>query len=156
MLPWLITESVGHTAPDRSWDPEQVQTGTMRVHLNVQNTAAGKANIAGAMGWVAFDYNTTFVTPPSCVDFTCYHGVSDIFRIPKIAASAFASQRDPALLRPVRVDRQPVDARRLQQHRSRRRATASRWSCSPTAPRAGASIPTRTPACRTRCSSSPA
>ena len=100
VLPWLITESVGHTAPHRSWDPEQVQTGTMRVHLNVQNTAAGKANIAGAMGWVAFDYNTTFVTPPSCVDFTCYHGVSDIFRIPKIAAAAFASQRDPALYGP--------------------------------------------------------
>ncbi len=100
VLPWLITESVGHTAPDRSWDPEQVQTGTMRVHLNVQNTAASKANIAGAMGWVAFDYNTTFVTPPSCVDFTCYHGVSDIFRIPKIAATAFSSQRDPALYGP--------------------------------------------------------
>jgi beta-galactosidase len=100
VLPWLITESVGHTAPDRSWDPESVQVGTMRVHLNVQNTAAGKANISGAMGWAAFDYNTTFVTPPSCVDFTCYHGVSDIFRIPKIAATAFASQRDPALYGP--------------------------------------------------------
>jgi len=100
VLPWLITESVGHTAPHRSWDPEQVQTGTMRVHLNIQNTAAAKANIAGALGWVAFDYNTTFVTPPSCVDFTCYHGVSDIFRIPKIAAAAFASQRDPALYGP--------------------------------------------------------
>jgi beta-galactosidase len=97
VLPWLITESVGHTAPDRSWDPEQVQTGTMRVHLNVQNTAAGKANISGAMGWAAFDYNTTFVTPPSCVDYTCYHGVSDIFRIPKIAAAAFSAQRDPTL-----------------------------------------------------------
>ena len=100
VLPWLITESVGHTAPDRSWDPEQVQTATMRVHLNVQNTAASKANISGAMGWAAFDYNTTFNTPPSCVDATCYHGVSDIFRIPKIAAAAFASQRDPALYGP--------------------------------------------------------
>jgi len=95
VLPWLITESVGHTAPDRSWDSESVQLGTMRVHLNVQNTAAGKANISGAMGWAAFDYNTTFVTPPSCVDYTCYHGVSDIFRIPKIAAAAFSAQRDP-------------------------------------------------------------
>jgi beta-galactosidase len=100
VLPWLITESVGHTAPHRSWDPESVQTGTMRVHLNVQDTAAGKSNISGAMGWVAFDYNTTFVTPPSCVDFTCYHGVSDTFRIPKIAAAAFSSQRDPALYGP--------------------------------------------------------
>jgi beta-galactosidase len=95
VLPWLITESVGHTAPVRSWDSEQALLGTMRVHLNVQNTAAGIANMSGAMGWAAFDYNTTFVTPPSCQDFTCYHGVSDIFRIPKIGAAAYASQRDP-------------------------------------------------------------
>lgn len=100
VLPWLVTESVGHTSPHHSWDPEQTQIGTMRVHLNVQNTAAGRSNMSGAMGWAAFDYNTTFVTPPSCHDYTCYHGVSDIFRIPKIAAAAFASQRDPALYGP--------------------------------------------------------
>ena len=34
------------------------------------------------------------------MDFTCYHGVSDIFRIPKLAATAFSSQRDPALYGP--------------------------------------------------------
>jgi len=95
VLPWLITESVGHTDPDRSGDPERVLTQTMRTHLNVQNQANVRTNVSGAMGWAAFDYNTTFDTP-SCVDFTCYHGVSDIYRIPKFAASAFASQRDPA------------------------------------------------------------
>src|SRR5262245_61060916 len=95
VLPWLITESVGHTDPDRSWDPERVLTQTMRTHLNVQNQAGVRTNVAGALGWAAFDYNTTFDTP-SCVDFTCYHGVSDIFRVPKFAASVFASQRDPA------------------------------------------------------------
>ncbi|NUR48337.1 MAG: hypothetical protein HOV71_09410 [Hamadaea sp.] len=100
VLPWLITESVGHTAPVRSWDSESALLGTMRVHLNVQNTAAGKSNISGAMGWAAFDYNTTFVTPPSCENYTCYHGVSDIYRIPKLDAAAFASQRDPALYGP--------------------------------------------------------
>jgi len=95
VLPWLVTESVGHTDPDRSWDPERVLTQTMRTHLNVQNQAMVRTNVSGAMGWAAFDYNTTFDTP-SCVDFTCYHGVSDIFRIPKFAASAFTAQRDPA------------------------------------------------------------
>ena len=58
--------------------------------------AAAKTNIAGALDWVAFDYNTTFDSE-SCIDFTCYHGVSDTFRIPKMAASVFSSQRDPAL-----------------------------------------------------------
>ncbi|WP_203912155.1 glycoside hydrolase family 2 TIM barrel-domain containing protein [Rhizocola hellebori] len=96
VLPWLITEAVGHTDPDRSWDPERVLLQTMRTHLNVQNQANAKANIAGALDWVSFDYNTTFDSP-SCLDFTCYHGVSDIFRIPKFAASVFSSQRDPAL-----------------------------------------------------------
>jgi beta-galactosidase len=95
VLPWLMTESVGHTDPDRSWDPEAVLVHTMQTHLNVQNQANAKPKIAGALGWVAFDYNTTFDTE-SCIDFTCYHGVSDTFRIPKFAASVFASQRDPA------------------------------------------------------------
>jgi beta-galactosidase len=95
VLPWLITESVGHTDPDRSWDPERVLLQTMRTHLNVQNQSYQKTNISGAMDWAAFDYNTTFDSE-SCIDFTCYHGVSDIFRLPKFAASAFASQRDPA------------------------------------------------------------
>jgi len=99
VLPWLITESVGHTDPHRSWDPEAVLAHTMQTHLNVQNQAHAKPNIAGALDWVAFDYNTTFDTE-SCIDFTCYHGVSDTFRIPKMAASVFASQRDPALYGP--------------------------------------------------------
>ncbi|WP_394841682.1 DUF4982 domain-containing protein [Pendulispora brunnea] len=96
VLPWLITESVGHTKPHQAWDPESTLIGTMQTHLNVQNTAAAKANISGAMGWAAFDYNTTFNTGASCHDATCYHGVSDIFRLPKFSASAFSSQRDPA------------------------------------------------------------
>lgn len=98
-LPWLITEAVGHTDPDRSWDPEPVLVHTMQTHLNVQNQANSKSNIAGTLDWAAFDYNTTFDTE-SCIDSTCYHGVSDIFRIPKMAASVFASQRDPGLYGP--------------------------------------------------------
>jgi beta-galactosidase len=94
VLPWLVTEAVGHTDPSRSWDPERVLTQTMRTHLNVQNQASARTNVSGALGWAAFDYNTTFDTP-SCVESTCYHGVSDIFRLPKFAASAYASQVDP-------------------------------------------------------------
>lgn len=93
-LPWLITESVGHTRPNRAWDPESTLISPLTTHLNVQNQAAQKTNIAGALGWVFADYNTTFDSD-SCFDFTCYHGVYDIFRLPKFSASAFASQRDP-------------------------------------------------------------
>jgi beta-galactosidase len=94
VLPWLMTESVGHTRPHRAWDPESTLLSTMTTHLNVQNQAASKTNISGAMGWVFADYNTTF-SSDSCSDFTCYHGVYDIFRLPKFSASVFASQRDP-------------------------------------------------------------
>jgi len=99
VLPWLMTESVGHTRPHRAWDPESVLLTTMTTHLNVQNQAAQKTNIAGALGWVFADYNTTF-SSDSCSDFTCYHGVYDIFRLPKFAASVFASQRNPTLYGP--------------------------------------------------------
>ena len=51
---------------------------------------------SGALDWVAFDYNT-HVRLGILHRLTCYHGVSDIFRIPKFAASVCASQRDPAL-----------------------------------------------------------
>ena len=60
VLPWLVTESVGHTDPDRSWDPERVLTQTMRTHLNVQNQASGGPTSPARSDWAAFDYNTTF------------------------------------------------------------------------------------------------
>ncbi|WP_394838076.1 DUF4982 domain-containing protein [Pendulispora rubella] len=99
VLPWLITESVGHTRPHRAWDPEATLIRTMETHLEVQSKAGEKTNISGALGWCAFDYNTTFDSK-SCRDQTCYHGVSDIFRMPKFSASVFSSQRDPARYEP--------------------------------------------------------
>ena len=49
VLPWLITEAVGHTDPDRSWDPERVLLQTMRTHLNarVGFTVSGPGAVVG-------------------------------------------------------------------------------------------------------------
>ncbi len=58
----------------------------------------GIPGIAGGIGWCAFDYNTHLEFGSG--DRICYHGVSDIFRIPKFAAYLYESQIDPAL-RPV-------------------------------------------------------
>jgi beta-galactosidase len=49
--------------------------------------------ISGAIGWCAFDYNTHKEFGSG--DRICYHGVSDIFRLPKWAAHWYASQRPP-------------------------------------------------------------
>jgi beta-galactosidase len=54
---------------------------------------ASDKRYAGGIGWCAFDYNThaNFCSG----DRICYHGVSDIFRIPKPAAGFYKSQCDP-------------------------------------------------------------
>ena len=53
-------------------------------HARVHNQLAGDDRYAGGIGWCAFDYNTHGNFGSG--DRICYHGVSDIFRIPKPAA----------------------------------------------------------------------
>ncbi len=50
-------------------------------------------HIAGAIGWCAFDYNTH--KDFGSGDRICHHGVMDMFREPKFAAFAYASQCEP-------------------------------------------------------------
>jgi len=66
--------------------------------LRVQDKQFGMANVTGAIGWCAFDYNTH--KDFGSGDSICYHGVMDIFRLPKFAAYVYESQLDPAV-RPV-------------------------------------------------------
>ena len=50
--------------------------------------------VSGAIGWCAFDYNTH--KDFGAGDRICHHGVMDMFREPKFAAFAYASQGDAA------------------------------------------------------------
>ena len=111
-LPWLITKSVGHTNPLKAEWSESDQISTMKTHLNVQNQAAQKSNIAGALGWVAFDYNTTFngtTSPggskPSCVDYVCYHGGHGYLAPAEVPRLGVCLAARPSALRPVYRDR---------------------------------------------------
>jgi beta-galactosidase len=61
-------------------------------HLNVQNDNFKHDDIAGAIGWCMFDYNTH--KDFGSGDRVCYHGALDMFRIPKFAASVYAMQRE--------------------------------------------------------------
>jgi hypothetical protein len=55
--------------------------------------AYAEDRICGAIGWCAFDYNTH--KDFGSGDHICYHGVADIYRNPKAAAFAYASQNSP-------------------------------------------------------------
>ncbi len=101
-VPYMITEFGGHMFPTKSTDQEQRQAEHVLRHLDVLNAMYGDPQIAGAIGWCAFDYNTH--KDFGSGDRICHHGVMDMFREPKFAAYAYASQSDPAegvVLQPV-------------------------------------------------------
>lgn len=90
--PHLITEYNGHMYPTKKFDDEWHRIEQAKRHLNVQNDSFKSVNIAGAIGWCMFDYNTH--KDFGSGDRICYHGVMDMFRIPKYAASVYRSQSE--------------------------------------------------------------
>lgn len=90
---YLITEFIGHMYPTKRNDNiERITEHAMR-HARVRNQIGADSRYAGGIGWCAFDYNThsNFCSG----DRVCYHGVSDIFRIPKPSAGFYRAQCDP-------------------------------------------------------------
>ena len=90
---YLNTEFIGHMYPTKRNDNiERITEHTTR-HARVHNQLSSDRRYAGGIGWCAFDYNThsNFCSG----DRICYHGVADIFRIPKPAAGFYKSQCDP-------------------------------------------------------------
>lgn len=92
-VPYLVTEYNGHMFPTKATDQEQRQIEHVTRHLEVLNAAYGDDNIAGCIGWCMFDYNTH--KDFGSGDRICHHGVLTIFREPKFAAYAYASQGSP-------------------------------------------------------------
>ncbi len=80
--------------PTKRYDNvERIREHTHR-HARVHDALAADNRYAGGLGWCAFDYNTHDYFGSG--DRICYHGVSDIFRIPKPAAGFYRSQCDPS------------------------------------------------------------
>lgn len=92
-MPYLVTEHDGHMFPTKRFDNEERLREHALRHARVLSAAASIPGIAGAIGWCAFDYNTH--KDFGSGDRICYHGVADMFRLPKYAAWAYASQVDP-------------------------------------------------------------
>ena len=91
-VPYLVTENNGHMFPTKSFDRESLRTEHALRHARVQNASFGNDQISGAIGWCMADYNTH--KDFGSGDKICYHGVTDMFRVPKLAAAVFASQQD--------------------------------------------------------------
>jgi beta-galactosidase len=86
--PLLVTEYMGHMFPVKAADPENVRAEHAVRHAAVLSAAAASKDHVGCIGWCMADY-------PTHKDFghqdgVCYHGVTDMFRMPKLAAAAYA------------------------------------------------------------------
>jgi beta-galactosidase len=92
-VPYIVTEYNGHMYPTKMGDQEQRQAEHVTRHLEVLDAAYGDPNVSGCIGWCAFDYNTH--KDFGSGDRICHHGVMDMFREPKFAAYAYASQCAP-------------------------------------------------------------
>lgn len=75
--------------PTKTFDSETVRVEHALRHCNVLDAAFGEEDIAGAIGWCFADYNTHREFGSG--DKICYHGVCDMFRNPKLAASVYAA-----------------------------------------------------------------
>lgn len=92
-IPYMITEYMGHMYPTKAYDSVERLINHAVKHAQIQDKQYREPNIAGASGWCAFDYNTH--RDFGSGDRICYHGVCDIFRLPKFAAYFYRSQQEP-------------------------------------------------------------
>lgn len=92
-VPYLVTEFAGHMYPTKSYDQEERMIQHIHRHMEVHAKAAQDDTISGAIGWCAFDYQTHQNFGSG--DRICYHGVMDIFRLPKMASYFYKSQKSP-------------------------------------------------------------
>jgi len=93
-VPYLITEFGGPLLPTKSWDCDLRKVEHALMFAKAVSMQKLDKRIAGGIGWCAFDYNTHCVFGVG--DRIDYQGVSDIFRLPKFAASFYASQSSPS------------------------------------------------------------
>ena len=90
-VPYLVTEYNGHMFPTKRYDDEAKRIEHTKRHLNVLDAMMKKDNgISGCIGWCMSDYNTH--SEFGSGDKICYHGVLDMFRIPKMAAYAYQAE----------------------------------------------------------------
>jgi beta-galactosidase len=98
---YVNSEHTGHTYQTTRFNPAAHLTEQALRHERMVSSARERPWVAGGTGWCAFDYNsrTGSAMSESTVDgdvipyhSISYHGVADIFRIPKFAYYFYKSQ----------------------------------------------------------------
>jgi beta-galactosidase len=89
-MPYLVTEHNGHMFPTKKFDDASKRLEQALRHARVLDEMYRSEGISGAIGWCLFDYNTH--RDFGSGDSICHHGVLDMFRIPKLAASVYSAQ----------------------------------------------------------------
>ncbi|MEI0796825.1 glycoside hydrolase family 2 TIM barrel-domain containing protein [Brachyspira intermedia] len=103
-VPYMITEYNGHMFPTKMQDCEERLIEHTKRHFEIINAVAIDNHISGSTGWCAFDYHTHYNFGSG--DRICYHGVYDMFRNPKLAASVYSSQmntKNEIILEPITI-----------------------------------------------------
>jgi len=90
--PLIISENNGHMFPTKVYDHEKKRLEHALRHARVVDAAYKSKGHAGVIGWCMSDYNTH--KDFGSGDKICYHGVTDMFRIDKLAAAFYKSQQD--------------------------------------------------------------
>lgn len=102
-MPVITTEYCGHNLnpQSHSWDSDRIQisqiTDGTYGHAKGHDASFRYGNWGGLLGWCAFDYASGHNNATAVEDmrYMSPHGVSDMFRLPKLAAWFYQSQRDP-------------------------------------------------------------
>ncbi len=89
-VPYLVTEHNGHMFPTKTFDHEKKRQEHAIRHARVLDKMYGTKGTSGVIGWCMSDYNTH--KDFGSGDKICYHGVSDMFRIDKLAAKVYRMQ----------------------------------------------------------------
>lgn len=88
-VPYLVTEYNGHMFPTKSFDDFPHARTHVKRYAKMLSDIFAAQNTAGSFGWCLFDYNTH--RDFGSGDRICYHGVTDMFRNPKLASYVFRS-----------------------------------------------------------------
>lgn len=105
--PYLVTEYLGHMDPVKATSDEVIKSEVAQRHAKVIDDNFKYCDIAGAIGWCAFDYHTHVDFGSG--DHICPHGVYDMYRNPKLSAYSYASQNENVPMLEVLSNMKPGD-----------------------------------------------
>ncbi len=105
--PYIVTEYLGHMIPVKPTSDEVKKSEVAQRHARVIDDNFKYNDIAGAIGWCAFDYHTHVDFGSG--DHICPHGVYDMYRNPKHSAYSYASQAEETPMLEVLSNMKPGD-----------------------------------------------